>query len=841
MSTSSSLTHYYSLKVQKIDRICVFELSWGQGQQLTAQLEYPLVLAQLYEDWRRIYLSFYKSALRGRVGGAGSMASQPIDWHAKVVQAEATLMYEFHTWLRSEKLFKIRAQIAQTKANLASNNKPQTESRIEVFLTCTPLEIGRLPWENWEIATEFDSRSSIRISRTPANISIARNDRKTDRTKTRVLMIIGEDKNLNFEEEIEAVAALEKQLYVESVGWQQDPQENQTLDGLKGTIREAITDSEGWDILLFAGHSNEQQLLGGQIAIAPNTFISIQELASDLAIAQQRGLQFALFNSCNGLNIAEALIDLGLSQVAIMREAVHNRVAQEFLVQFLQHLAQYKDVHDCLLAACNTLKLKQNLTYPSAYLIPSLFRHPGAELFRLHPRGWKTILRQLLPSRIEAVALAGLVLLSLQIPVQFSLQQQRLLVQAAYRDLTGQEEGNGEATAEPPPILLVQIDEESILRGNIVQTKPMDRAYFTRLIDRLVDLNARVIGLDYLQHRSQGEKDQPIAQSIQRAISDAPPTWFVFAKIPHDVKGWLGINPKLARPEWSLSGDIYIWFWHLRMLDDRQIEGDMPLPFPHALALADRLHRESDAPQPQLERSSDLLKDATAYLQETADADRSILSPMFRRQPLTTFSYRLHQQWLHPILDFSVPPERVYQRLPAWQLLDESVDVPQFESDRPPIVIVAPGGYGEAGIIQEGGDNFALPPAIAYWRDREAPPDPREKLTGAEAHAYALHHLLEQRVVVPIPDFWGVVVAVLLGKGMAWRWQQKQRKVRKTRGKFNAIFDPRLPLVLGIPAVYGLISLQVYVGAGLLFPWVLPSVAFWGFTLPPIVRRRSDV
>jgi hypothetical protein len=76
-----------------------------------------------------------------------------------------------------------------------------------------------------------------------------------------------------------------------------------------------------------------------------------------------------------------------------MREPVHNRVAQEFLVRFLQRLAEYTDgrVHRCSRGIANRLSVSQvresTLTYPSAYLIPSLFRHPDAQPFRFKPFG----------------------------------------------------------------------------------------------------------------------------------------------------------------------------------------------------------------------------------------------------------------------------------------------------------------------------------------------------------------------------------------------------------------------------------------------------------------------
>jgi len=209
------------------------------------------------------------------------------------------------------------------------------------------------------------------------------------------------------------------------------------IPDLKTKIKDALTSESGWDILFFAGHSNENNITGGEISIAKNATLLISEIAPLLTIAIKRGLQFAIFNSCNGLNIANSLIDLGLSQVAVMREPVHNAVAAEFLLRFLQALSEFKDVHEALLLASQYLKTEKNLTYPSAYLIPSLFRHPEAPLFRIEPFGIKQRLKKIIPTQKEAIALAILLLISLQIPIQNHLLGQRLWVQALYRQLTG--------------------------------------------------------------------------------------------------------------------------------------------------------------------------------------------------------------------------------------------------------------------------------------------------------------------------------------------------------------------------------------------------------------------
>jgi hypothetical protein len=51
---------------------------------------------------------------------------------------------------------------------------------------------------------------------------------------------------------------------VQFVGWQP----GKTSTELKTQICEALTDAKGWDVLFFAGHSNETAITGGELAIA---------------------------------------------------------------------------------------------------------------------------------------------------------------------------------------------------------------------------------------------------------------------------------------------------------------------------------------------------------------------------------------------------------------------------------------------------------------------------------------------------------------------------------------------------------------------------------------------
>ena len=249
-------------------------------------------------------------------------------------------------------------------------------------MTCSG-ELERLPWETWSLGAEFGCQ--IAIARSPKNITNSGNKLALRPRKPRILAILGDDTGLDLTSDRDSLNTLRQVAEIELVTWQR----GQSAAEIKQQIQWALTDDWGWEVLFFAGHSNETAITGGELAIAPNLAIAVKEIAEQLKIAQTNGLQFALFNSCSGLSIANSLINLGLSQVAVMREPVHNQVAQVFLMQFLQALANFQDVQQALIRAASYLQQEQNLIYPSAYLIPSLFCHPDTNLFQIKPWGWQ--------------------------------------------------------------------------------------------------------------------------------------------------------------------------------------------------------------------------------------------------------------------------------------------------------------------------------------------------------------------------------------------------------------------------------------------------------------------
>jgi hypothetical protein len=394
----------------------------------------------------------------------------------------------------------------------------------------------------------------------------------------------------------------------------------------------------------------------------------------------------------------------------------------------------------------------------------------------------------------------------------------------------------------------VQIDDESIEKAGISKPRPMDRSYLADLVNKLSAMKARVVGIDYLLTRYQKENDQKLAKSLHRSV-EKQGTWFVFASKRKDTGGWFDVLPELAHRNWSLQGDMRVLgkdLIYMTLLPMEDSDSRRP-SLAYLLALAHCLNFEESGnpPHPQLGSSSDWLSGLKAYVTDTAGKDyKSIFSPTARLQPLTNFSYRLRQMWLHPIIDYSIPPEQVYQRVPAWKLLESPADLPPLRREHQPVVMIAPGGYNEAGVSTEGGDNFPVPAAVGYWRLRQNPPDLRRVFPGGEAHAYMIHHFLNQRLVVPIPDLWLVGVAALLGKGTALALENGKGEREKGKRKRILFLLPDktgkwVLLASSATALYGLVSLQLYITAGVLWPWSLPAATFWTFVLLTLSKRKS--
>ncbi|NEQ64388.1 MAG: CHASE2 domain-containing protein [Symploca sp. SIO2D2] len=794
-----SQNHIFELEVEKLGKICRFTLS-VQGKRISSQeLDYPLSLKRSYQEWQQAYLNCYCKFhhSRGKVITSGSFSTPTPDREKVLRDAEAQLLSDFHRWLRSEQLHAIRDEISHA-AFYPTNSEGQW---VEVFLTCKNPELERLPWEAWEINTKLSApgTKSIRIAHVPRNLHYA--PVAPLRRKARVLAILGDEKGLNFKEEKRALRNFSQIAEVEFCGWQQGKDNSR----LKEKIAEKISDRRGWDILFFAGHSNETALTGGELGIAPGVSLSMKELEPSLHEARSHGLQFAIFNSCDGISIAESLINLGLPQVVVMREPIHNDVAQEFLVQFLQSLTQYKDVHEAVLDACAFLKEEKLLTYPSAYLVPSLFRHPEAELFRLEPFGLWHSVKNWLPTKREAIWLSALLLLSLFPPLQDLLLEPRLLLQAAYRQVVV-----GEKEADSP-ILLVQIDNKSLQEDNVelVNEKYLDYSYLAKILAELTKRKAQVVGVDYIldQDKEQPEKSQKLKETVDVAVKQG--TWLVWGAYEEDT---VRVSANIASLQQTMVGDISSYDWYMELPKQNCTK---TCPFAYLLALSGTLFNSDTANLPQPEESQTDFRTSVVNFNPGNNQQVSFLQKL---RLSANFLF-----WFPPIIDYSLPPEQVYTTISACELLGscESEATEELTNSLPPIVMIVPGGYEKAGVDNPGQDNALAPLPVVFWRGADGWSDfgdGKRSFTGGETHGYMVYQYLNQHLVVMVPSFLLVLLAAGLGKGLILLIQSNPDTWRLWLIRFGIA-----------TVVYLLVSLQVYLSLAVVLPLFWPLVTLGNY------------
>jgi CHAT domain len=146
-------------------------------------------------------------------------------------------------------------------------------------------------------------------------------------------------------------------------------------------LEEKLKDRQGWHIFFFAGHSeSDRNGRIGRIQINPadreQGVIEIAELRDLLESAIQNKLQLAIFNSCDGLGLANQLTELSLPYCIVMREMVESSVARELLRHFLAAFVKDRSLFASMNAARQQLEKK---FAPGKSWLPVIVANPLAK------------------------------------------------------------------------------------------------------------------------------------------------------------------------------------------------------------------------------------------------------------------------------------------------------------------------------------------------------------------------------------------------------------------------------------------------------------------------------
>jgi CHAT domain len=256
---------------------------------------------------------------------------------------------KFNLWLDSPSFSPIDRKL---RTKLTPNDE------IQIIMETGDLILHRFPWHLWHFLEDYQ-QAEIGIS-TPEYSQI--NITKKSRNKLRILTILGHSEGIN----IEADRDLIKQIKNAEITFLVEPK--------SAEFHQQLWDKEGWDILFFAGHSHTENHQG-IIFINPQESLTISELKMGLNEAIKQGLNLAIFNSCDGIGLAQELSKLNIPQVIVMRQGVPDLIAQEFLKNFLSALQQNKSVFCALREARERLQAWDK-DFPGGSWLPMICQNP---------------------------------------------------------------------------------------------------------------------------------------------------------------------------------------------------------------------------------------------------------------------------------------------------------------------------------------------------------------------------------------------------------------------------------------------------------------------------------
>ncbi|HBB35988.1 MAG TPA: Chase2 sensor protein [Cyanobacteria bacterium UBA8803] len=326
--------------------------------QITGSLPAAPELGVLYPCWQRLYEALYahRSWRQRRVAQNDFEIEDDESYITNVSEVEfqqicQELQDRLNSWLNTDSCRNIDRQ-------LRTRLIPTDE--IRVIITAENHQLLRLPWHLWQFLEDYP-RAELALSLPEYTRSIETIATEA-RATVKILAILGNGQGIDIATDrqlLEQLPHVELQLLVEP-----------NLEELNQQLWQP-----GWDILFFAGHSSSQEK-GHILQINRTDSLSLERLRFGLKKAIERGLKLAIFNSCDGLEIAWNLADLQIPQAIVMRESVSDRVAQEFLKHFLVAFAGGQSFYLSVREAREKLQGLET-QFPCASWLPVICQNPA--------------------------------------------------------------------------------------------------------------------------------------------------------------------------------------------------------------------------------------------------------------------------------------------------------------------------------------------------------------------------------------------------------------------------------------------------------------------------------
>ncbi|HAX75084.1 MAG TPA: ABC transporter substrate-binding protein [Cyanobacteria bacterium UBA11372] len=369
-----------TLEIRENGKLCAPEVSGT----LVEFAEIPT----LYQEWKQAYYAWGQDEncrwWRRQIDVPPTIVTHASEnSEDRVRNAADKFEQAFNKWLKLSSLEDIQWTLSQTVRG---------DEFVSFIVQTNHSELQKLPWELWRsLSQRYDNfEVALSIRRVPI--------RKRLSVPVKILVILGSDENIDIQTDWEI---LEKTLPGAKLTLLKQP----NLGEFKEKLR-----NQPWDIVFFAGHSaTHPEENDARIWLNDQTSLSPQNIERDLQKAVKNGLKVAIFNSCDGLGLARQLEKLQIPHIIVMREPVHDRVAQKFLEHFLNSFAKGKSLQQAVCEARENLRDLEDSS-PNASWLPVIFQNPEEPPLVYPKSPFLNLLKQLLISinRSKKLAIWGM-------------------------------------------------------------------------------------------------------------------------------------------------------------------------------------------------------------------------------------------------------------------------------------------------------------------------------------------------------------------------------------------------------------------------------------------------
>ncbi|NJK51709.1 MAG: CHASE2 domain-containing protein [Leptolyngbyaceae cyanobacterium SU_3_3] len=397
-------------------------------------------------------------------------------------------------WLQStaaEGWQKIRERLARELASYPD--------RIRVVVQAREPQLWKLPWQAWDLLRDYPQ---VGVGYSFPDFEQEQPDRAIATSKlVRILAVLGDRAQLDLTPDETAI----QQLKQADTIFLHQPTAQELIHRLR--------DDRGWDLFFFAGHSHTEQQTG-KIALNDRESLEVDQFRNALREAIRKGLKIAIFNSCDGLGLAQRLASLNIAIVIFMQEKVPDSVAQSFLKEFLSEYEKDQSLYTAVRRSQERLEEFQNL--PGATWLPILYQNPADV-----PPTWQALQGKgsnALPRRsfLPKVKLHGVMLASLLVASLTLWARSQGILQAW--ELQAFDQVMRQQPIEPidPRLVIVGADEEDIRQYG----HPIPDATLAQLLQKLKQGKPAAIGVDIV-------RDQPVGKGQAQLIEQLSDPLFV--------------------------------------------------------------------------------------------------------------------------------------------------------------------------------------------------------------------------------------------------------------------------------------------------------------------------